>query len=255
MLYIRPEQMETLNAHSLKMYKDKLRTHLMQYKPYLCEAAGTESLKTMVDLGFQRARSCDFTLSGTIRTYLEIMLVLGSDFKRDPQYFWLMPWLRSQEDCPEMDRARLLRFHVVRYLDDVQGINGVYEIQALSQAQSITNEQLIQISGNYPQNAMKWLESMYPQKCRFIGTDALWSLIHHARKEAIQSELSSPAGAPLVLVLMFTFGSGILRDPMYPWITKTLASTYEKDKESQEKKLLRETNDYLKKLLQHLKGE
>lgn len=228
--------------------------HLMQYKPHLCEAAGTESLNTMVDLGFQRARSCDFTLSGTIRTYLEIMFVLGSDFNMDPQYFWLKPWLDSQADCPEMDRARLLRFHVVRYLDDVQGIDGTYEIQALSQAQSITMEQLIQIGRSYPQDVMKWLESMCPQKCRFIGTDALGSMVQIAREEATPFGLSSPAGAPLILLLMFTFGSGFLHDPMYSWITKTLNPAYEKDQETQEAKLLRKTKDYLKNMLQYLQG-
>jgi len=254
MIHIRSSQMETFDAYSLNKYKAELCQHLTRYDSLLCEAAGSEALEEAVDLGLQRAHECGFTLNGPIRTYLEIMLALGSDFDRDPQYFWLIPWLRPQERYQEMDRACYLQFHVVRYLDDVQGSDGANGIQALSKAQGVTRDQLIQIGSNYPQNAMKWLESMHPLKCRFIGKDALQSLIQSARKEATQAELHSPESVPLVLGLMFTFGSGILRDPMYAWVTRTLASTYEKGQETQEEKLLRRAKDYLRKMLQQIQG-
>lgn len=254
MIHIRSSQMEMFGAYSLKKYKAELCKHLTQYDSLLCEAAGSKALEEVVDLGLQRAHECGFTLNGPIRTYLEIMLALGSDFDRDPQYFWLIPWLRPQERYQEMERARYLQFHVVRYLDDVQGSDGVNGIQALSKAQDVTHDQLIQIGSNYPQSAMKWLESMHPLKCRFIGKDALRSLIQSARKEAAQAELRSPASVPLVLGLMFTFGSGILRDPIYPWVTRTLASPDEKGQETREEKLQRRGKVYLRKMLQQIQG-
>lgn len=254
MIHIRSSQMETFDAYSLNKYKVELCKHLTRYDSLLCEAAGSQALKEAVTLGLQRAHECGFTLNEPIRTYLEIMLALGSDFDRDPQYFWLIPWLRPQERYPEMDRARYLQFHVVRYLDDVQGSDGVNAIQALSRAQGITHQQLIEISRNYPVEAMSWLESMHPLKCRFIGKDALQSLIKSARKEAAQAELRSPESLPLVLGLMFIFGSGILRDPMYPWVARTLASPDEKGEKPCEEKLLLRGKAYLRKMLQQIQG-
>lgn len=254
MIHIRSSQMEMFGAYSMKKYKAELCKYLTQYHSLLCETMGSEALEETVDLGLQRVHECGFTLNGTIRTYLEIMLALGSDFDRDPQYFWLIPWLRPQERYQEMERARYLQFHVVRYLDDVQGSDGVNRIQALSKAQSITHDQLIQIGSNYPQSAMKWLESMHPLKCRFIGKDALGSLIQSARKEAARAELRSLASVPLVLGLMFTFGGGILRDPMHPWVTTTLTALHEKDQETREEKLLLESKAYLTKMIQIIQG-
>ena len=251
---IRSSQMDTLDAYSLKHYKSKLCRHLRQYDSLLCEAAGAEALEEAVDLGVQRAQECGFTLNGPIRTYLEIMLALGSDFDRDPQYFWLRTWLKPQERYPEMDRARYLQFHVMRYLDDVQGSDGAKGIQALNKAQGVTREQLIEISRNYPEKAMNWLESMHPLKCRFIGKDALHTLTKSARKEAAKAELHSPESVPLVLGLMFTFGSGILHDPMYPWVTRTLASPDEQGQETREEKLQRRGKVYLRKMLQQIQG-
>ena len=254
MIHIRSSQMEKFDACSLNKYKAELCKHLTRYDSLLCEAAGPEALEEAVGLGLQRARECGFSLNGPIRTYLEIMLALGSDFDRDPQYFWLIPWLRPQERYQEMDRARYLQFHVVRYLDNVQGSDGANGIRALNKAQGVTHAQLIEIGSTYPEEAMNWLESMHPLKCRFIGKDALGSLIKSARKEAAQAELRSPASIPLVLGLMFTFGSGILRDPMYPWVTRTLACPDEKGETPREENLLRRAKAYLRKMLQQIQG-
>lgn len=251
---IRSSQMDTLNAHSMKKYKSKLCRHLRQYDPLLCEAAGSEALEEAVDLGVQRAHECSFTLNGPIRTYLEIMFALGSDFDRDPQYFWLKSWLQPQERYPEMERARYLQFHVIRFIADFQGSDNINIIHALNQAQGITREQLIEISRNYPEKAVNWLESMHPLKCRFIGKDALGSLMKLAIKETAKVEFQGPESVALVLGLMFTFGSGILRDPMYPWVTRTLASPDEKGETLREEKLLLRGKAYLRKMLQQIQG-
>jgi hypothetical protein len=254
MLHIRSSQKDVFDAYSLNQYKAELCRHLTRYDSLLCGAAGPEALKETVDLGVQQAHEFGFTLNGPIRTYLEIMLALGSHFDRDPQYFWLVPWLRPQDRYPEMERARYLQFHVIRYLNDVQGSDGANGIVALKKAQEVTRDQLIKIGSNYPGEAMNWLESMHRLKCRFIGEKALQSLIHSARKEAAQAELHGPQSVPLVLGLMFTFGSGILRDPMYPWVARTLTSTYEKGEETREEKLLRKGITYLKKMLQQIQA-
>jgi hypothetical protein len=251
---IRSSQMDILDAHSMKKYKTKLCRHLRQYDPLLCEAAGAEALEEAVDLGVQRAHECSFTLNGPIRSYLEIMFVLGSDFDRDPQYFWLRPWLQPQERYPEMERARYLQFHVIRFINDFQGSDNINIIHALNQAQDITREQLIEISRNYPEKAVNWLESMHPLKCRFIGKDALRSLMNLAIKETARAELQGPESVALVLGLMFTFGSGILHDPMYPWVNRILASPAEEGPQTREEKLQRRGKVYLRKILQQIQG-
>ncbi len=254
MLLIRSSQKDVFDSYSLNQYKAELCQHLTRYDSLLCEAAGPEAVKETVDFGVQRAHECGFTLNGPIRTYLEIMLAFGSHFDRDPQYFWLVPWLRPQDRYPEMERARYLQFHVIRYLNYIQGSDAANGIVALKKAQEVTRAQLIKFGSNYPEEAMNWLESTNRLKCRFIGNKAIQSLILSARKEATRVELHSPQSVPLVLGLMFTFGSGILRDPMYPWVARTLASTCEKSKETREGKLLRRAITSPRKMLQQIQA-
>ena len=220
MLLIRSSQMETLNANSMNQYKAELCRHLKYYDPHLCETAGDEALEKTVHFGLKRAHECGFTQRGPIRTYLEIMLSLGSDFHRDPQFFWLKTWLQPQDRYQEMDRARYLQFHVVRYLDVVQDGKGENRIEALRKIQQGTLDQLIEIGSNDTAKAIRWLESIHALKCRFIGRSPLESLIELAREEAIKAELKEPEGFLLLLGFMFIHGSGVLRDPMHPEVSE-----------------------------------
>jgi hypothetical protein len=224
MLSIRASQMEKLTSYCMDRYKAELCRHLAQYDSASCEAAGAEAIESVVNSGIRKARECGFTLDGPVRTYLEIMLALGMEFDRDPQYFWLSPWLRSSGNYQEMDRARYLQFHVIRYLDDVQGIDGSYGAAALKRAQQITRGQLAEIGRDDPEITVSRLESIHPLKCRFMGRNALLQLVRSAEKEAGQARLPDSAGACLVLLLMFTYGIGVLRDPMVSWAGRALAA-------------------------------
>lgn len=231
MLIIRSSQREKLDAYSLTQYMAALCRHLVQFDPVLCGAAGLGAVEKAVDIGLRQAHQCGFALDGPIRTFLEIMLVLGSEFDRDPQYSWLVPWLQPVEHYQEMERAQYLHFHVVRYLDYIEGRDGSHGVAALKKAQQVTRNQLKEIGEGYPEKAIRLLESINPLKCRFIGRREIQSLIQLAVKEADQAKLKSLEGATLILVLMFSFGSGILRDPMYPWVTRSLDIQDEKNEE------------------------
>ncbi len=228
MLLIRSSQMDTLDVYSMDQYKAELCRHLSQYDPLLCETAGPKALEEVVDLGLERAHKCDFTQDGPIRTYLEIMLSLGSDFDGDPQYFWLTTWLQPQDYYQEMDRARYLQFHVLRYLNDVQGSEKENRIEALRRLMEVTLDQLIEIGRDDNEKAIRWLESIHPLKCRFIGHNALELLIQMARQEATETGLKGPEGFLLLLGLMFIHGRGVLSDPMHPEVTKQSLAKMEK---------------------------
>lgn len=228
MLLIRSSQMDAFNANSMKQYKRALCDHLKQYHPSLCETAGDGGVKKLVDIGVSQARECGFTSDGPIRLYLEIMLSLGSEFHSDPQYYWLGPWLQPQDCYQEMDRARYLQFHTVRYLDDVQGPNEKYRIENIEKIQSVAIDKLNEIDSSDHAKVIGWLELIHPVKCLFIGRKALELLIELARKEAGVALSAKQENFLPLLDLMVIYGSGVLRDPMHPEATGKAIASLEK---------------------------
>ena len=249
MMIIRSSQIEAFDNVALNKYKAELCIHLRQFDSLLCQAAGNEALNRTVDIGIGQAHKSDFILNGSIKTYLEIMITLGCEFNKDPQYFWLRPFLESEDFESENDKMRYLNFHVNRYMDNVQGIDGTHGMEVLQRVQNITREELIEIGSNYSVNSISWLESLHPLKCAFIGSDALKSLSQLAADEAKQANLFSIESASLLLGLMFAFGSGIIRDPMYPWVSQTLANS-----DNRVEKLYTKTKAYFRKMYHQIQG-
>jgi len=246
--------MTELDALELERFEADMCAHLASYDPLLCGVAGAERVREAVVRGTERALSRGLTLRGPIRTYLEIAFTLGCEVDQDPQYAWLGRWLANDGHPSEMERAGLLRFHVERYLRHIQGEDGTAGIDALERAQRVTLEGLREVGARY-EEAPAWLASLHPGKGAFIGEAALRGLALDARRQAEESRLTAPEAAPLLLGLMFTFGRGVLRDPLYSWVSHTLPGDEHPSSSGQvEERLVRRAKIYMGQMLAHLQA-
>jgi hypothetical protein len=247
MIVLRKSQMDILKAVPQKQFKNDMVEHLKLFDPILCRTAGPNAVAAFVDIAYEQALALGLSQKSAVTAYIEIAITLGCEFHQDPQYYWLHPFIKSLGKESQDEKIRLLQFHVVRYLDEVHGAHGENALKALNKIEHITGAELGEIAASYFSKAPGWLESLQPGKCAFIGFDAISSLAAYAQGEAKQHNLEYPESVPVLLGLMFSFGSGILRDPLYSWIPETFSQPT-----IGEKRLFSRTQAYFRSMREHL---
>jgi hypothetical protein len=78
------------------------------------------------------------------------------------------------------------------------------------------------VGRSFESSAVRWLETLHRRKCAYAGATALTDLVQLAQQASARCSLPAPEGPPLVLGLMFAFGSGVLTDPLFPWVAASL---------------------------------
>lgn len=86
MLVIRTEQMEVLEAAAMRAFEDRTYKHLQRYFPRHCMLLGEEQMRRVIQQGWQKAKSYDLTAECCVRSYIELMCLLGSGFDTDSPY-------------------------------------------------------------------------------------------------------------------------------------------------------------------------
>jgi hypothetical protein len=77
-------------------------------------------------------------------------------------------------------------------------------------------------SENFEQEMLHWLHWLDPQKASYVGDGSLTMLIDRARSSARDFAFSTVREQAIMVALLFAFGHSCIRDPLYPWISKTL---------------------------------
>jgi len=222
MLVIREAQNKAFEDDALRRFKEEMVEHSKEFSPQLCDVLGEQQLRVAVSQAMQRADEYGFTNRGSIRLYIEMMFLFGSDFDSDPQYPLFGEILKKEDG--QMQRAEALYSVTNNYLDQVAGPDARYVHQALKELPSFAYEPLVFSSETLVEEMLRKMNHMYPRKARYVGNEGLTTLIYEGRDKA--QEYHSPAttsrGEVLLIVLMFSFGHGCTNDPLYPWISHTL---------------------------------
>jgi hypothetical protein len=100
------------------------------------------------------------------------------------------------------------------YLHEVAGPDGRWFDQALAR---FWDESLDSGAGNFESRLLARFWRIYPQKCRYVGEEALRKLMQGGVCAARDLGMESERGLSVLLMMMFLFGSGFVRDTMYPF--------------------------------------
>ena len=212
-MIIREQQLEVLDVLGLEGH---LAEHLRRFARDHVESIGNESLRRFVRLGIQRAAEVGWTKRGPVEFFLEVMVMLGSDFHSDPQYPWAVASLKRRTD--EMAGADRMHTEVMKYYDAVLGPGLCYEVEAIQRVLGSEYGRDRHLSGMSEPEILPLLEWAFPQKYFFVGPVAIEALIKEAKQVCAQFGVA-PTGLALVTVTLFAFGHGCFNDPQYPWIT------------------------------------
>jgi hypothetical protein len=222
MLKIRPDQMKVFEEAALRRFEEEMVAHLRQLAPQHCNAVGEEGLFQVVRTGFQRANNYGLTNRGPVRFYLDLMMMLGSDFDTDPQYPWAAVLLKDSAVPDQMDRAELLYEKAMDYSAKVFGQGYEQEKAAVRRASLVKYEDLPSFTQDSVGELVKYFEKVFPEKVSYLGEPPMSALAARAKTLSEQHRLA-PERGPIVLAgLMFAFGHGVTIDPQFPWVSATL---------------------------------
>lgn len=252
MLRIRPEQFRAFEQAALLQFEDDMVAHLEAFAPKLFEVRGEPSFRELIRLGIFRAMGHGFTNRGPIRFYLETMVSLGSEFDSDPQLPGVAETLENPDELDQMTLADQLFEVVSDFVKETKGPDNRYAIAALRHLVEHDVFSRPVPAENVRRAVAGMLRLAYPEKCDYMGTKRLQRLVDDGTAQARKHDIGSPEGRAMMTALMFAMGHGVARDPMYPWVGKTLADPKYSQPDQRVKFLRRKSQLYLEATLQHL---
>lgn len=252
MLIIRKVQMEVFEKFILPAFEDEMVAHLRQFVPDHAGTIGDKRVRQLIRSGIERAKLYGLTYRNPVRFYIELMFMLGSDFDTDPQYPWAFEILKDSIYLGQLEKADRLYHNAMDYLEKVQGPDYEYEIAALRQFAGLRFDNLRVVNGNFGGEITLLLKRLYPQKCAFIGDQAIRKLIQVGHELAKSYAISDAAGVPLLVGLMFAFGHGCANDPQFCWITDTMNDNSVVDPNNRIERLFSKMRAYLSQALTNM---
>jgi hypothetical protein len=251
MLVLRNEQMEVFRKAALASFESKMMVHLSGFAKRHCEVIGEENVRYVIRLGIERSALYGFTDRGAIQLFLELMFMFGSYFDTDPQLPWAAQILQNREADEEMACADRLYHRTMDYLNAVAGPGNAYTIRALKKIRMIAAQSFTFTSENFVGSLMTEMADAYPEKYRYVGKDALKTLIERGIDSAKTHKVKTDRSLWLFCVLMFALGHGFANDPLFPWIARTLTDSALTDPDQRAKKLEGRAMAYLDRVLAH----
>jgi hypothetical protein len=222
MLMIRAEQIKTFEQAAMRRFEDEMVAHLRQLAPQHCNAVGEEGLRQVIRTGYQRAIGYGYTNRGPVRLYLDLMIMLGSDFDTDPQYPWAADLLKDTNISGQMDHAEQLYEKAMDYSIKVFGQGYEQEKAAVRRAGLVKFEDLPTFTTGFVTKLVNHFENIFPEKVRYLGEASIYALSDRAKSLSELYSLTSEYGPTVLAGLMFAFGHGVTTDPQFPWVAASL---------------------------------
>jgi len=251
-MQIGESQFARLEQSRERAFEDELSEHVRHFAPGLSRSLPAASLNAAIRRAVARAQSHGFRTRATIRFYVELAFMFGSDFDTDPMLPWAGAVLKSDRWTFDVPRADAL-FEASRdYLARVGGPDGTRAIQALRTLQTMRDVAAPSPGAEFHARLAAMFEQVYPEKCHCAGPDGLRDLFARTAHDGQLHGLRSTDSFMLVSALMFVLGHGCTSDPLYPWIAATLARSEPPDPDERAALLRTRAFTYLDRVLADL---
>lgn len=221
MLNIRPEQSDALREYALEQYIESTAHQFQEHLPGPAIMAGDKPLRKMIRLGVERAAVHNITAECNVVMYTSIMLLCGSYFDEDRQYRWAHGILKDSRITNEGDRAERIYDAGAAYWNEVVGENNIALIKDAVRASEEPLEDYARLT---PAELADRLRKAWPRKAAVIGEAGLRDLLTDGQRLASKYGLTGRSDQVVVTRLMYAFGSGFDRDPIYAWAGEILTS-------------------------------
>ena len=251
---IRREQILAFEEVRMPDFENEMVAHLEGFSPLHSQSLGDEGIRRLIRMGTARAKNHGMTYRGSVKFYIETVILLGIDFDTDPQYPWPGAILRDARMPDQMQRADRVHEWLMELLERVGGPDRQYAKQALRRARNMPYESIPVSSPDFDDEAIRQMRNNHPEKVAYLGEAILRRLIPRAVEETKKYAVSTDLGVSLFLALMFALGHGFAGDPKYPWVAGTLTNPAIIGPEKRLERLYSKTMTYLDHVFEHLEG-
>src|SRR6185295_17523415 len=108
------------------------------------------------------------------------------------------------------------------YLEKVSGPGAANVHKALKDLLEFTRTP-VTVSTTFAATMLEDMNRLFPQKAAYVGEAGLRAIVDEGVDEARRHQFTTVQQVALLVVLKFAFGHGCTADPLYPWISQTLA--------------------------------
>ncbi len=229
-MIIRSEQVQVLEAASLKEFETRTYSHLLNWFPHHCELLGENQVRAGIRYGLERSSSHELNAECCVRSYIEFMFMLGGGFDTD----LLLPWaaeILNDRKAGEMARADQLYYKVWEYVQhvsrDYRDQNGqpntarfMPELKQLRHGDDdiVTDAGLPQ----FLQALNSRIQGLFPAKCSYAGEENVRKAIVDGVRSAHRYDITAVRGMSLFVFMRFVLGSEFHQDPLLPWASAAL---------------------------------
>ncbi len=223
MLKIRKKQYKELGKVTLKQFEDEMVGHLKKYFPKYYEIYGEPLIRKVIQYGIARAESYGFVTKRDTPLYIDLMLLLGSQFDEDLQYPWATHILTDKAITEPVARADQLYDRAMKFMDEAWGEKNEYFVRAKIRVKDYPMDQLSRASSeNIEPRCTAVLKDIWMNKYNTLGNSVNIQLVQLAKENAQNYGITSERGIILFGILMLLLGSGFDEDIQYPWASSIL---------------------------------
>lgn len=200
----------------LTQFTERIHEHLRFYFELPCRVAGDACVRETIRLGVTRARRWGLTREASAQSYIDHMVMLGSNFDSDPQ----LPWAREilERKQPELVRMDSLHAQARDFMARSAGVGSknLFFAVARARAHGLCPE-LSAPPSRALDHVAAWLGWMYPEKYRLVS-HRLPELVARAEATAFTHGFERPSALGRILGMTFLMGGGVSDEPMAPWV-------------------------------------
>lgn len=251
MLHIRQPQLDAFEDEVRPALVEEAAARLrLRYGPYLA-ALGPEAVRATVELGMRRAEARGADDDG-VDAFIELMILLGSGFDRDP----LLPWVDEilADAGPGELSERLLQVSAAaaRFLEETAGHEARSLRAALARLAAYPWSRWSVPEGlGLDEAIVDTLRALYLDKYLALERRGLvQALLRGSRATAARHEIIDDWGIMVIVVLQLMLGTHFDDDPQLPWARQALLPRpSDQLVHSRAKALLGEAQVFLQRLL------
>jgi hypothetical protein len=231
MFTIRNSQLEDFREAALQSFEDEMVEHIKEFFPNHFMAMQQTGTRATIRYGYEKAKSYGFTTKRNVCLYLNIMLLLGSNFDIDPQYPLAKSILTAQSEPNPNLRMDELSDKVLETMELVAGPGNMNLFRAILNFNKKADEIFQSLIFDNLNEAHHHLNVLFAQKYQAIGVANLQKMINLGSRNAAAYGLVSESGVLIYVVFMFMLGSGFDKDPQFPWAGDILnGAVYENER-------------------------
>lgn len=206
MIELNYNQVDFLKNIAIEKYIDEIMDHWESNFPGFILLQKDKDIKSYINQGISIAKKYGYTQRGSVRLYIDMMIMFGVNFERDP----LFQWLIEKEKSSQIERSVKSHMLLTGYFEKVYGDNGCFFKESINNFKEFSEKYLpvkIDITNKELHEMLKYI---YPQRYDFVGTDAIDNLIFLS--ESKKYKLKHSRHRSYLVIIMFLFGCSFEQD-------------------------------------------